>query len=830
MPYNATTLLFSLLLLVSTLSGSSQALDPSFPPVALQTSAVSGLIGYVAPLVQSDGKIVVIGGFQFVNASATGNLVRLNADGTQDGTFNPGGAGFNGAVKDMLLQPDGKIVVVGSFTRYNGGPVANLVRLLPDGTPDPLFAAAAVVRFPTCLAIQTDGKLLIGDDGRTLANGRAATNGLTRLQPNGTPDPTFILPPFAPTEVVQVRKLLVQTDGKIVVSGTFGSFGGLPAPGLARLNANGTADSGFVVTGGPCGSVTSLTQQPDGKLLIAGGFYWCGTVQPEPSHIVRLLSNGTLDPTFTTAFLHGQYPIYSMAVEPTGLIVLGGAFTFLSNPSSRVVRLQPTGARDFSFATGTGPDDAVKALVPNPGGGYVLAGDFRNVDGLARANLARLLPSGTLDASFATVLAVSGYASQAVPLANGQLLVTGNFDKFNGVSIPVGSGTVRRVTATGALDAAFVSTATGQLCGVGAAGNFYLAISGFPNGSPALQSCSPNGAIQSNNILPGSIQGGYTAQKVEEQVDGRLLVSGGRSLLMGGFVSGPVILRLNSGGGSAPAFTLTTCQQTGGFGYGGRAWLQPDSKIITHCSNGILSRLNADGSPDNSFSSSTVAGYPAMLLQPNGQLLIGGGRFNSSTGQTSPFGLVRLTLSGSPDPTFVGATDSCILRAVQPDGRILVTVGRGANSVLARLNSNGSPDNTFAPVAIPRGEYSVNLQPTDGKIVLVGSFTSVAGQPRQNLARLTNPGVLATRSSRGVSPLLIYPNPAHQQLTVQLSAATGAGDVSLFDLSGRLIQSWTWLPQQTQAHLDVSAQPEGLYLLRISTTTGRYQQKISVTH
>ena len=620
-----------LLLIISLISAGAQsvgaqALDPTFPPLTLQNAAAVGLVGYVPPLVQPDGKVIIYGSFKFVNGATTGNLARLHTNGALDTTFNPGGTGFDGLVSALLLQPDGRIVATGAFTHYNGASVGQVVRILPNGGLDTSFAVASVVQFPTCLAIQPDGKLLVGDNGRTYPNGNVPTKGLTRLHPDGTLDTSFILPAFAPTNFVSVRRVLVQADGKIVVSGFFNTFGGQPAIGLARLQPNGLADSSFIVTGSPCGGVTSLAQQPDGKLLIAGSFYWCGAVQPEPSHIVRLLANGRLDSTFVTAFVHGQYEINGVAVEPSGQIVLGGAFTYVGSPSNRVIRLHPSGARDYSFATGAGPDDAVKALVPNPGGGSVLAGEFRQIDGQARPNIARLSAAGALDTGFATVLAVEGNIAQVVPLATGQLLVSGSFDKLNGVHTPVGSGTVRRLTANGLLDAAFVSTGTGYLSGVGAAGNFYLSYPTsppLPNSTPVVESYSANGSLTNSNIFQNTLQGSYTVYKVQEQPDGRLLASGVRSYIMGGFVSGPTIVRVNSGGGLDASFQAAVCRSNySSNGYGGTAWLQPDGKVVVNCS-GYLSRLNADGSMDNSFSGSTI-GFPNLLMQPNGQMLVRG--------------------------------------------------------------------------------------------------------------------------------------------------------------------------------------------------------------
>src|SRR2546425_4292718 len=93
--------------------------------------------------VQSDGKIVVGGSFTSYNgdAAASDKIMRLNADGTRDTAFNSGGAGANDQVRAVALQPDGKIIIGGAFTSYNGDAAANdnIMRLNPDGTRDAPF-------------------------------------------------------------------------------------------------------------------------------------------------------------------------------------------------------------------------------------------------------------------------------------------------------------------------------------------------------------------------------------------------------------------------------------------------------------------------------------------------------------------------------------------------------------------------------------------------------------------------------------------------------------------------------------------------------------------
>ena len=111
---------------------------------------------------QPDGKILIGGAFLFFNGTARNRLARLNADGTLDLTFNPG-SGANDFVSAIAVQPDGKIIIGGAFTIYNGSSRLRIARLNSDGSVDPTFGGVPddVVR---AIVVQPDGKILIGGD------------------------------------------------------------------------------------------------------------------------------------------------------------------------------------------------------------------------------------------------------------------------------------------------------------------------------------------------------------------------------------------------------------------------------------------------------------------------------------------------------------------------------------------------------------------------------------------------------------------------------------------------------------------------------------------
>ena len=282
------------------------SLDISFDP-GLAGSTVSCLA------VQPDGKILVGG-----TASGGQRLLylwRLNSDGSVDSNFtNNLASGPNGTVNSLALQPDGKILLAGSFSAVNGQSHANLVRLNGDGTLDSNFVASASSTV-YCLALQPDGTLLVGGNFTTL-NGQTHTR-IGRFNGDGTVDTNFNA-----TANSTVQCLLAQPDGEILVGGLFTTLNGQALNRLGRLNPDGTLDPSFNPNANS--SVYSLALQTDCKVLVGGAFTTLGGVPR--NRIGRLNGDGSPDPTFNPG---AGGPVYSLALQGDGAILVGGTFVTL---------------------------------------------------------------------------------------------------------------------------------------------------------------------------------------------------------------------------------------------------------------------------------------------------------------------------------------------------------------------------------------------------------------------------------------------------------------------------------------------------------------------
>ena len=202
------------------------------------------------PVVQPDGKIIVGGAFDYVNGVTTNNIVRLNADGSVDTTFNasvyPGDA-FG--VYEMALQADGKIVIAGNFPYIEGSQQPYVARLESNGTIDPSFNSAIGPNYKaSALAIQPDGKIVVGGNFELAIPGEITSAELARLNADGSLDTNFA---FDVVNGTIPTGIIVQPDGNIIVYGDDStSTGGTPQYGVVRLY-------GAAVVPGP--AITSAT-------------------------------------------------------------------------------------------------------------------------------------------------------------------------------------------------------------------------------------------------------------------------------------------------------------------------------------------------------------------------------------------------------------------------------------------------------------------------------------------------------------------------------------------------------------------------------------------
>ena len=425
---------------VSWASGDSA---PKTVTIPISTGAVfTGLKNFTVTL-----SGITAGGV-IVNAAAA--TVGIASAGTGDPSFTHDY--IDSGVKQLAVQPDGKLLIVGWFGNIYVNFVANVrggfARLNADGTLDAAFGngAGADVTPVHALALQPDGKVLIGGAFANV-HGTARAR-VARLNADGSLDPTFN-PGTGPND--EVHALAFQPDGKILIGGKFTSVAGQPRGGIARLNADGSLDMAFTVpvfTGFPNPTIESIALQADGKPLIAGGFYL--TPSPWRSGVARLTTGGALDATFNPGYgahIEGNngflQTVQKVAVQLDGKIIVGGYFTGFNNVThNRLARLNANGTLDATFLPSidpavpgnTSPYPAVRGLFVQADGRIDIGGNFAQVNGTALADFARLNIDGTLDATFAVGSGSSNWVNDFALQADGKLVLGAEWGTIQGTA------------------------------------------------------------------------------------------------------------------------------------------------------------------------------------------------------------------------------------------------------------------------------------------------------------------------------------------------------------------------------------------------------------
>lgn len=314
--------------------------------------------------IQSDGKIVVGGYSQSSFTSADIVALRYNSDGTLDDTFGSGGKAIAQVENfsegnSLAIQSDGKILLAGASQWF-----INLVRFNSDGTLDAGFGSGGIVIADVegyyseqckSIAIQSDGKILIGGYGQQNANDNSYLM-LQRYNSDGTLDCSFGVDGLVSGDLGQFNSLSIQNDGKILMGGSSAlSFI------LVRYNNDGTLDSTFgtggsvITSPGSFGNgANSLTILSDGKILLGGYAYI--TASTSDFALVKYNNDGTLNNTFgtngmvTTHVGSSSGGCNSLSVDPEGKILLAGFASGGINYSDfAIVRYNSDGTLDNTF-------------------------------------------------------------------------------------------------------------------------------------------------------------------------------------------------------------------------------------------------------------------------------------------------------------------------------------------------------------------------------------------------------------------------------------------------------------------------------------------------
>jgi hypothetical protein len=366
----------------------------------------NGSVNRIVLAQDGTGDIYVGGQFTAYKGTIANRLIRLHSDGTVAKTF---GLGFDNLIDGLALAKTGRgeLYVQGGFTRFDGQPVPPLIRLTPTGSLDAGFRLdTAFSRFglgpffgPFLVVAAEDGSedlyvMFDRPNPNSTSPGDHTLRNIARLNADGTVDPAFSTGNGLPTgsgmgDPQIISDLLPTSSGKLYVGGGMSSFNGLPVSSLIRLNSDGTLDPTFIAdVGGPPSSgvpkVLDIEPAGDGTSDLYAGTW--------VDRLIRVHESGAFDTSFK-AELKGSGGALAVAEDGSGdvlLAPLGAETLFRFNRSGGLVS-----APAFITPTSNGTLATIVPLQDGTGDLYI-GGNFTTYNGAAVNHFARIHADGSL--------------------------------------------------------------------------------------------------------------------------------------------------------------------------------------------------------------------------------------------------------------------------------------------------------------------------------------------------------------------------------------------------------------------------------------------------
>lgn len=785
-------------------------------------------------VVLPDDKILLMGRFQSYNGTSTNSLARLNADGTLDKTFVLSNITNVNYINSPIIKvlKNGKIVIGGGAGMV--GAKGALVRLNSDGSPDSTFLSANMLsnEYVTSIDELENGKIVVG--GTFTSFNGVSTKGVVILNEDGTLDNTFNISSLIPTGTLNDYIVFALPGNKVLVNGYF-MVGGVKTAKIYKFNVDGTMDTQFNSTNGTI--QVNFSMRTDGKILFTGSALYSGVAR----HGLHLMDqNGTLDPAFNAS--GSGFTNYATGLKQlsNGQILLTGLFTAYNNVArNRIALINADGSLDTSFDPLAGfnisSSDMVLTADVQSDNKIIVAGHFTKYNNDLANSIARINTDGKIDNTFnAGNIGVKnlGTVNTVIQLSDGKYAVGGGYAMLDGKE----SLYMSKLNSDGTIDTTFKSNFNNTVNGILELADGKLMVGGAFNNygtSDFIQRLvilNADGTL-SSQVKPSANYEVTTVNSLAKDTDGKILL--GADLIGVGYPTPATkygLSRLNADG------SLDTTFNTSGAGFNSYAlvqkiYFQADGKIILIGNNltsyngvavnGIV-RLNTNGTLDTSFKVNT--GTPISLrsasILPSGKILIIGS-FTSYLGVNRP-GIALLNSDGSVDesfnPTYSGGYP--FTAQALSDGSILFSgasvpfSGTTITGGVARIFVDGTADSSFnIGNTGAGGGYIYNFyQQADGKLLGYGLFKSYNGITRNYLARFDINGLSVLKTQEvNHHKTLIYPNPAKDFVTI--SNLKKGQEIVIYDVTGKLLYRTT--ATQTVMTLNTTFYKNGLYLVKI---------------
>ena len=200
---------------------------------------------------QSDGKLILTGTFTTYKGTAANRIIRINNDGSIDGTFIYG-TGFNNLTQSPGIDSLDRIIVPGKFNNYNGNTTYRIARLSSTGTFDATFVTGSGFNNTTVdVLVNADDGMYVTGYFNTY-NGTGGLNGIVKLTSTGAIDGTFSSGtgffPYLPEQPNYMARIPGETS--FIVAGAFTSYNGNPYGHIIKLTSTGAVDATFAANSG----------------------------------------------------------------------------------------------------------------------------------------------------------------------------------------------------------------------------------------------------------------------------------------------------------------------------------------------------------------------------------------------------------------------------------------------------------------------------------------------------------------------------------------------------------------------------------------------------
>ena len=853
-------------------NGQVTYLDSSFHATGvLALNNAGGEDHPMVSLTRSNGKSIQIGYSYFTNrfpdsTLTTVTVVQFDLNGHPDPTFGQNGIVVLDQLKndasaaDAVLQPDGKLLITGKYLNSTVGPHHFVVRLNEDGSLDGSFGGNGVAGHPdpglvvwgNAVAVQADGKIVMGGSKFTfIPPGSGYLDfALIRFNSNGLVDSSFgidgVVTGHFPPGDAEGLSVALDGESRIYLGGLVDYHRTL----LVRYLPDGSLDVGFGILGAVTianegGGVSNIVIQDNGQLIIGGGKKgW-----EIKGFIYRLFQDGTIDTSFEDPEFEGYDHLCGLASEPNGQI-LAGSYNVIYN-TLKVFRFNSDGNLDSGFPKSIALPSGFNlytGLSFQPDSKIIMGGAYKDEFLFQDFIQLRLTETIEVDSSYG----VNGFSEQNFgsnySYANAlllddqkRILVNAAATYIDGTSIVNLPNTyhtsfVSRFQPDGSLDHTFSTDGLRPLSYEGVVLNLSaLQPDGkiITAGATSAPACCPNLVV--DRSLPdgvpdttfGPFGTGFASEYFDENVleayTNAIAISQDSSIIvMGKLVwsdnhKSIFLERFDSYGLSATLYTHNfqvisdNFQLTAGL-------VQPDGKILVTGTfsnpvpNIFLVRFLPDGTLDNTFGTDGVVLKPftglnyrpnALALQPDGKIVLCGnqGGINVLVGRLNPDGTKDLAFSEDGLVLInTGSGESGNAMALQSDGKVVIAGWNASSSsaiqadpMVMRLLPTGVLDSSFAGTGyvitnLP-GANQLNALAiqSDGSYITAGysnnDYLLIRYLSKLNVGLLAEPAI--------ESELLVYPNPVRGQVAFAYTLSTQSNvSVELFDMQGKRCQSF----------------------------------------